>query len=192
MTPRLILASASPRRRELLERVGLTLTVLPADLDERALPGETAVEMAVRLASAKASAIAEGLDGPCIVVAADTLVVRDGTILGKPTDDADAAAMLRSLSGRSHEVVIGFAVRGSLGAATARAVTTKVTFRALSDALIADYVATGEPLDKAGAYGIQGIGAMLVTGIEGSYTNVVGLPLVEVLDAIADQGGPRK
>jgi septum formation protein len=169
----------------------MTLTVRPADVDERPLPGEAAEAMAVRLARAKAAAISTQLDGPSIVVAADTLVVRDGVILGKPTDAADAAEMLRSLSGRSHQVVTGFAVSGTRPT-LARAVTTTVTFRPLSEAVIADYVATGEPLDKAGAYGIQGIGAMLVVAIEGSYTNVVGLPLVEVLDAIAEQGGPRR
>jgi len=165
--------------------------VRPADVDESALPGEGAVAMAVRVARLKADTVAATLSEPAVVIAADTIVVRDGVLLGKPRDDADAAAMLRSLSGRSHEVVTGFAVSGD-GRSVGAAVTTGVTFRPLTDAVIADYVATGEPRDKAGAYGIQGIGAMLVTAIDGSYTNVVGLPLVEVLDAIAAHGGPRR
>lgn len=186
-----MLASASPRRRELLERVGFRLSVRPADVDERPLPGEAAVAMAVRVAGLKADAIGATLSEPAIVVAADTIVVRDGVILGKPTNPADAIAMLRTLSARTHEVVTGYAVCGG-GRTTAAAVTTRVTFRPLTDPMIEAYVATGEPMDKAGSYGIQGIGAMLVTFIEGSYTNVVGLPLVEVLDAIVDHGGPRR
>ena len=127
---------------------------------------------------------------PAITIGADTIVVRDGCILGKPRDRDEARRMLASLSGRSHEVLTGFAVLGP-GEPIVRAVETQVRFRALDDETIARYVATGEPDDMAGAYGIQGIGAALVERISGSYTNVVGLPLVEVLDAIAAQGGPR-
>ena len=185
----LVLASASPRRRELLERVGLALQIVPADIDESELPGERPAEMAERLARAKAAAVA-ALMPDRLVLAADTIVVLDGRVLGKPRDDAEAADMLRSLSGRAHEVTTGFAVRGD-GADTSTTVTTVVRFRALDPAVIDRYVATGEPLDKAGAYGIQGVGAMLVLRIDGSYTNVVGLPLVEVLETIAAHGGPR-
>jgi septum formation protein len=185
----LVLASASPRRRELLQRVGLNLQIVPADIDESGVPGEAPEHMAERLARAKADAVA-ALMPDRLVLAADTIVVLDGRVLGKPRDDAEAADMLRDLSGRHHEVITGFAICGD-APGTSGTVTTKVHFRSLDAAVIDRYVATGEPLDKAGAYGIQGVGAMLVRGIEGSYTNVVGLPLVEVLAAIADHGGPR-
>ncbi len=189
--PKITLASASPRRRDLLTRCGLDLDVRPPDVDERQIEGEAPRAMAIRLARDKAAEVAVTLAEPAIVVAADTIVVLDGEVLGKPADEADARAMLRRLSGRTHTVITGFAVHGALGM-TADAVETDVTFRHLSDDLIAWYVATGEPLDKAGSYGIQEIGVMLVAEIQGSYTNVVGLPLVEVLDAIAAQGGPRR
>jgi septum formation protein len=185
----ILLASASPRRRELLARAGLAIEVLPADVDESQLPDEAAGPMAERLALAKAEAIAA--EHPSrLVVAADTVVVRDGAVLGKPRDTSEAVAMLASLSGREHEVITGFAVLGIDGA-TSAAVSTRVRFRSLSAEVIEAYVATGEPMDKAGAYGIQGIGAKLVRSISGSYTNVVGLPLVEVLEAIALRGGPK-
>lgn len=186
-----VLASGSPRRSDLLTRAGVDITILTADVDETPRPGEDAVVLAKRLARAKGDAVQGGLTDAAVVVSADTIVVRDGGILGKPVDADDAAAMLRSLSGRTHEVVTAFAAVAP-GREIVQAVTTSVTFRPLSDALIADYVATGEPMDKAGAYGIQGIGCKLVSGIQGSYTNVVGLPLVEVLDAIAELGGPRR
>jgi septum formation protein len=188
MVPRLVLASASPRRRDLLSRAGLAFDVQPTDVDETPRPGEAAEPLALRLAEDKAAAIvAPG----AIVLAADTIVVRDAVALGKPRDEAEAAAMLRSLSGRRHEVITAFAaVRGE--SRIVRPVRTEVVFRDLSEDVIARYVATGEPMDKAGSYGIQGIGAMLVERVSGSYTNVVGLPLVEVLDAIAQLGGPRR
>ncbi len=186
-----VLASASPRRRELLNRAGVTVDVRSADVDETPLDGEEAGAMARRLARSKAERVLEGLVEPAVVVAADTVVVRDGVILGKPRDEAEACAMLGSLSGRAHEVITGYAVIAPTGEVV-EAATTAVRFRPLSEALIREYVATGEPMDKAGAYGIQGIGAKLVVGIDGSYTNVVGLPLVEVLDAIAELGGPRR
>jgi septum formation protein len=186
-----VLASASPRRKELLERAGVAVTVLSADIDESPLPGEAAVAMARRLARSKADRVQRGLVDAAVVVAADTIVVRDGAILSKPTDDADARRMIASLSGREHDVITGYAVVSPTGEIV-DAITTRVRFRPLSAALIADYVSTGEPRDKAGAYGIQGIGSKLVVAIDGSYTNVVGLPLVEVLGAIADLGGPRR
>ena len=185
----LTLASASPRRRELLERVGVNLEVVPADVDESRLPDEPPAAMAERLAAAKADVVA-ATQPDRLVLAADTIVVRDDAVLGKPSDAAEAAAMLRSLSGRRHHVITGWALRGPSGGSSGT-VTTAVRFRPLPEPVIARYVATGEPLDKAGAYGIQGVGAMLVRSIEGSYTNVVGLPLVEVLDAVAAHGGPR-
>lgn len=187
----IVLASASPRREELLRRAGLELRVQTADIDETQLPGEAPLAMVQRLARSKADRVVRGLVDAAVVVAADTIVVRDGVVLGKPVDDAEARATLASLSDRVHDVVTGYALlsptREIVGA-----VTTRVRFRALSPQLIADYVATGEPRDKAGAYGIQGIGSKLVVAIEGSYTNVVGLPLVEVLEGIAALGGPRR
>ena len=186
-----VLASASPRRLELLTRAGVDVSVQTADVDEAQLPDEAPEAMVLRLARSKADRVNRGLVDAAIVVAADTIVVRDGIVLGKPADEDEAAAMIASLSGRAHEVITGYAVI-SPSHEIVSATTTAVRFRTLSAALIRDYVATGEPLDKAGAYGIQGIGAKLVSAIEGSYTNVVGLPLVEVLDAIARLGGPRR
>lgn len=182
----ILLASQSPRRSELLAAAGLDFVVRPADVDERPLPGEQALDMVQRVARDKARAVR--FDG--LVIAADTIVVRDGVILGKPRDDDDAIAMLRSLSGRRHQVVTGFAVVGPAGEVV-DAVVTQVVFRPLPEAVVRAYVATGEPHDKAGSYGIQAGAAKLVQRIEGSYTNVVGLPLVEVLDAVAGLGGPR-
>lgn len=177
MPPAIILASNSPRRRELLAQIGLAFTVAPADVDESVLPGESPVSCVERLAQDKARAAAKRA-GKGIVIAADTIVAAGGAILGKPADAEDARRMLTELSGREHEVVTGLAV---MDAASEQCVTrtsiTKVWFRDLSDREIASYVATGEPLDKAGAYGIQGRGALLVERIEGCYSNVVGLPL---------------
>jgi septum formation protein len=173
--PSLILASASPRRRELLAALGLTPPVRPVDVDETPLDGEPAVDCVLRLARAKAEAGA----GPGeLVLAADTLVVLDGRILGKPADPEDAAVMLGQLAGRDHLVQTGVAVRNGDSFAEAAAVeTTRVTIAPLTASQIADYVATGEPLDKAGAYAIQGLGALFVERIDGNYSNVVGLPL---------------
>lgn len=197
--PRLVLASASPRRAELLARIGLHPEVRPADLDETPHPGEAPSELVVRLAAAKADAAVGRGDGAVrrrgddavpgrgddtvpghgddeVVLAADTEVVLDGRTLGKPRDRDDADAMLSALSERTHEVITGVAVRRGERTHTT-CVTTRVTFRALDDADIAWYVATGEPDGKAGGYAIQGAGAVLVAGIEGSDTNVIGLPL---------------
>jgi septum formation protein len=179
---RLVLASASPRRRELLGRLGVPFEVHPVDADEAPRPGEAAADLVRRLAVAKAEAalvaVADGDDA--VVVAADTEVVLDGEVLGKPADAADAAAMLRRLAGRTHEVLTGVAVAASWGdtaAVESRVARTAVTMTELADAEIAWYVATGEPLDKAGGYGIQGGGGLFVSSIEGSWDNVVGLPL---------------
>ena len=192
MTPPygIVLASASPRRRELLAQVGLAAEVVPADVDETVLPGETPQNHVVRLSAAKAMAVA---DRPDVAgrwfIGSDTVVVRDQTILGKPADADDAAAMLRSLSGRSHEVVSGYAVFDrNRGRTLSGAVVTRVWFKALTEQEIAGYLATGEPFDKAGAYAIQGLGAFMVPRIEGSYPNVVGLPLCEVIAALEELG----
>ncbi len=177
----LILASGSPRRRELLAALGLPFTVISSDMPED-LPPDISPEAAVRwLARLKAEAVAETLPAG-LVIGADTTVVVDGLLLGKPVDAADAARMLRLLRGRPHQVISGVAV---FDAAARRSgavshVTTTVFMRDYSAAEIAAYVATGEPMDKAGAYAIQGAGGALVAGIEGCYNNVVGFPLCEV------------
>lgn len=175
-----VLASASPRRIELLGRYVAGLEVRPADIDESVLPGEGAVLYVRRLAEQKAAAV--GRPGE-VVIAADTTVEVAGEILGKPVDAADAARMLRLLSGRAHHVHTGVAV-----GPTVFVVTTEVRFVALSEAAIAWYVATGEPFDKAGAYAIQGHGGAFVRSISGSHSGVVGLPLAEVLTALSAQG----
>ncbi len=173
--PRLVLASASPRRRELLAALGLTPPVRPVEVDETPLDGEPAAACVLRLARAKAAA---GAAPGELILAADTLVVLDRRILGKPAGPDEAAAMLGSLAGRDHLVLTGVAVRDADSSAVAAAVeTTRVTIAPLTAGQIADYVATREPLDKAGAYAIQGLGALFVERIEGNYSNVVGLPL---------------
>lgn len=179
MTPssdrRLVLASGSPRRRQLLAEQGLLFEVRPVDLDETPRPGESGCELVLRLAEQKALAAARAGE---VVLAADTAVVVDGAVLGKPADDAEATAMLRQLSGRWHEVLTGVAVCDLDRALRLALVeTTRVRFATLSEAEIGWYVATGEPADKAGAYAIQGYGAIFIEQIEGSYSNVVGLPL---------------
>lgn len=177
MGHRIILASNSPRRKELLTQIGLSFIVAPADVDENILQGERPEAYASRLALDKARAAAERA-GDGIVIAADTIVVVNGSVLGKPADAADARRMLHLLSGREHSVVTGLAVLdASTGRSAVRTSVTKVLFRDLSQREIDAYVATGEPLDKAGAYGIQERGALLVERIEGCYSNVVGLPL---------------
>ena len=186
----LILASASPRRRELLTQAGYTFTVRTADLAEVTRPGEDAIRFTTRLAREKAEAVAAALptDEAALVLGADTVVVVDGAILGKPRDAADAARMLRALSGRTHQVITGVCVlQGERRQCAAE--VTHVCFRALSDEEIDAYVATGEPLDKAGAYAIQGRAGQWVPRISGCYFNVVGLPLALVssmLDATSE------
>lgn len=191
-TTDLILASASPRRRELLERIGLVLEVLPADLDESVQPGEAAGDYARRIAAAKCDAVA---DGPAAgralpVLAADTTVVVDGDILGKPADDGEGRAMLARLAGRRHEVVTAYTLRFG-GRRLGRAVTTLVSVRALQPAEMDAYVASGEGRDKAGGYAVQGIAAAFVTELRGSLTNVIGLPLAEVLADLQALGALR-
>ena len=172
---RFILASASPRRAELLTRAGYEFDIVPVDVDERRRPGESASVYVTRVAVDKASAVATTVDGQ-VVVGADTTVLIAGTILGKPQDPGEAAVMLRRLSGCTHEVLTGVAVRCGATCLTGVEVT-RVSFAELEDDVIAWYVDTGEPLDKAGAYGAQGVGSRFVTRIEGSFTNVVGLPV---------------
>jgi septum formation protein len=189
----LVLASASPRRRELLAQAGFAFTVHPAHIAEDPLPGEEPIAYVTRLAREKAEAVfrelstaqapaklkEEGATSDLVVLGADTTVTLDNQILAKPEDPADAARMLRQLSGRTHQVVTGVAVVSSKTTEVAAEVTA-VRFLSLSDDEIASYVATGEPMDKAGAYGIQGRAARWIPRIEGCYFNVVGLPLALV------------
>jgi septum formation protein len=171
--PQVVLASASPRRRELLRLVGIEHTVIPADIDEDYPPGEAPAVYAERLAREKAGAIDRA---DAVVIGSDTIVVVDGDVLGKPRDREQAVAMLRRLSGRAHVVMTGVAVawRGRMSSGVEE---VSVTFRALSDDEIRRYVETGEPMDKAGAYGIQGFGATIVDRVDGDYFAVMGLPL---------------
>jgi septum formation protein len=171
--PRVILASQSPRRRELLRLVGIPHEVRPADIDETYLPGEVPREHAERLAREKAARMHEP---DAIVIGSDTIVVVDGEVLGKPTDAASATRMLRRLSGRSHIVITAVAAAWNDRVESAVEEVT-VTFHTLTDEEIAAYIATGEPMDKAGAYGIQGFGATIVARVEGDYFAVMGLPL---------------
>jgi septum formation protein len=187
----LVLASASPRRRALLSSLGLRFTVAAASVDERAEAGESARDHVTRLAASKAEAalalIATGRSA--LLLAADTTVAVDGAILGKPADEKDALEMLRRLAGRSHEVWTACRLRRSDdGNAAEAAVRSTVRFRAWDEALARWYVSTGEPMDKAGAYALQGKGVLLTDGIEGSWSNVVGLPL-EVLPALFEEVG---
>ncbi len=187
-TRSLILASASPRRRELLTRVGIEATVVPADIDESVLTGEAAVPYSQRLAEAKAKAVA-ARHPDAFVLAADTVVEVAGEILGKAADEREASRMLEKLSGTAHRVSTAYALLGP-GAARSRVVTTTVRLRALSANEISDYVAGGEWRGKAGAYAIQGQAAAMVTAIEGSVTNVIGLPLAEVVEDLRALGAP--
>lgn len=184
----LILASASPRRREMLAALGLQFKVEAAEADEQVLAGEAHQTFVVRIAKAKAKIVAERYPEAWIL-AADTVVVQDGDILGKPVDEADAALMLKRLAGRVHEVWTGFCLyQAGQGTEICRAIKTEVLFADLSDQVIQAYVRSGDPLDKAGSYGIQSQGGFMVQGIRGSYSNVVGLPLAEVLSEMTALG----
>lgn len=188
--PRLVLASASPRRRELLARIGLTLIVHPMDVDESVLPEELPEAYVRRVAREKAEAALQalanglgrdqGLSRESAIVAADTIVVVDGTILGKPSSSEDARRMLRLLAGRRHEVTTATCLIKE-GRKAERAVTTQVAFRPLEPKEVDAYVASGEWRGKAGGYAVQGVAAAFITELRGSLTNVIGLPLAEVL-----------
>jgi len=179
----LILASSSPRRRELLTQAGIAFTVQPADIDESHRPGESPIAFTQRLAREKAEAVFAH-HPQATVLGADTIVVCDAEILGKPADAADAARMLRLLSDREHQVITGVAIITPQGTRTQADITT-VTMRKISEEEIQNYIATGEPMDKAGAYAIQGGAAPFVTSIEGDYTNVVGLPIKLVQEMLS-------
>ncbi|KIO35815.1 Maf family protein [Shewanella sp. cp20] len=187
----LVLASASPRRRELLLQVGLgqaefSFEALAADIDESHRAGESAAEFVVRLAIEKANAgLALWGQADAVVLGSDTIVVLEGAILGKPKDEADARQMLSALSGKRHSVMTAVAVTDGQRTLS-RLVETKVQFCGLTEQAILAYIATGEPMDKAGAYGIQGLGGCFVEAIDGSYSAVVGLPLVETRALLAE------
>jgi len=192
--PALLLASRSPRRADLLRTLGVEFRLVDVEVDETPGRHEAPDAYVRRLAREKARAGQAAAPAPAAslpVLAADTTVVLDGEILGKPLDDADARAMLARLAGRPHEVLTGVAVLDGRGLLVDTVVATRVRFRALTPAEIAAYVASGEPLDKAGAYGIQGLGGALVERIEGSYSNVVGLPLAETLALLDAAGVPH-
>jgi len=186
--PRLVLASASPRRKDLLADLGLPFDVRPADVDETPQPGESPEALVARLAGSKAEAGARATGPDAVVVGADTIVAIGDDVLGKPADAVGAADMLRRLAARTHRVLTGVAVAVTARPTALEVVTTDVTFRSLTADEIAAYVATGEPLDKAGAYGIQGQGGALVSSIDGPYDNVVGLPLECVRRLLAAAG----
>jgi septum formation protein len=188
----LILASQSPRRAELLRNAGISFEVRPADVDERVRPGEEPVEYVKRLAREKALAVLATAPQGSVVLGADTTVVVDGESLGKPVDAADARGMLERLSGRRHQVTTGICLARCNAAGTAEATVaaevTEVEFAAMRAEEIAEYVASGEPMDKAGAYAIQGGASRWVVRIEGCYFNVVGLPVARVCAMLARHG----
>ncbi len=185
--PRLILASASPRRRQLLEQLGLSFEVQSAAVDESMRSAETPGGYLQRLAALKASTVASRA-AEAVVLGADTAVVVEGKALGKPESPEDARRMLRLLSGRSHLVLTAVALDGAHRGGCL--VETRVDFRALSAGEVDWYVRTGEPMDKAGAYGAQGIGSFLIRAVHGSYSNVVGLPLAETVSLLDEAGVP--
>jgi nucleoside triphosphate pyrophosphatase len=188
---KLILASTSPRRAELLREAGIAFEILMSQIDESRRPNETAAKMVARLAEAKARAAAEAASDkdPAIIIGADTAVELDGEIFGKPRDAADAREMLSYLSGRTHYAVTGiYALRLPEGAARSAVETTAVTFARLDQKEIDAYVASGEPLDKAGGYAIQGRAGRYIPSVEGCYFNVVGLPLARLYALLGELG----
>ncbi len=190
MMPRLVLASGSPRRREFLSGLDLTFEVMPADIDETRFDGELPETYVARLCTAKAHRVSSLLnDDSTVVVAADTTVAIDERVLEKPRTDAEGFEMLRSLSGRTHLALTGVAVQ-YCGQRRHCVVTTEVVFATLTDDDINWYIGTGEGRDKAGGYGLQGRAAAFVRRLNGSVTNVVGLPLAELVDLLADIGVP--
>lgn len=185
--PRIILASASPRRQELLKLTGLPFEVIPSEVDETPPDDSPPIAIARLLAERKADDVA-ARHPAALVIGADTLVVLDGALLGKPRDAEDARRMLKLLSGRTHQVITGVALRGL--ATASDAVSTDVTFRPLTAREVDAYIATGEPMDKAGAYALQGHAALFITGIHGDYANVVGLPLCRLAALLRAHGIP--
>jgi septum formation protein len=189
VSSRLVLASASPRRAEILRSLGIPFRVRPAEIPEEPLPGETAEAVATRLAEAKAASVAAREPGAW-VLGADTLVFLDGLILGKPRDPEDARSMLRRLAGREHRVVTALHLIRGDGPGVGRAEVSRVRFAPMDEEEIAWYAATGEPSDKAGAYGVQGLGARFIEEIQGSFTNVMGLPARAAYRLLRDARDP--
>jgi len=186
---KLILASASPRRAEILRAAGIAFSVLSSAVDETLIPGETPNEMVRRLALAKADLVAARAIGPAIVIAADTTVALDGTIMGKPRTSDDARQMLEKLSGRTHSVITGVVLIRLPDVERREFIeTTQVHFAPLSEDGITKYLASGEPFDKAGSYAIQGLAGRFIPSIDGCYFNVVGLPLARLCKELADLG----
>lgn len=184
LSGRLILASASPRRHELLKGIGLSFEIMPSDVDETFQGGEAPRDHVLRLCREKTMAVAR-LRPEAFVLGADTVVVLDGDVLGKPNSPAEAKVMLERLSGRFHEVFTGFCIiNRERGVEISRLVESDVLFREIAADEIEWYTQSAEPYDKAGAYAVQGMGAMFIKEIRGSYTNVMGLPLCEVVDAL--------
>lgn len=183
----LVLASASPRRREYLARLGLEFSIVPAAIDESCHPDEPPRDFALRMAATKARAVAEAYPAAC-VLGADTVVALDGHIFGKPANHEEALAMLKQLQGHTHAVTTGFAIIvKERNIDVLDAVTTLVTFGTFPDPVLQAYVASDEPMDKAGAYGLQGIGGFLVRSLSGSCSNVVGLPVHAVVRSLLEQ-----
>ncbi len=192
MNSRIILASTSPRRKELLQSVGIQFEIVAPSSDESLLGSENPKVYVLRLASEKALSVSLNLEGGFLVIGADTIVVVDNEILGKPSNEEEARAMLSKISGREHNVLTAFCIaQPKNNVLHSEVVDTKVRVKTLEPQEIQGYIKTGEPMDKAGAYGIQGIGAFMIRGISGSYTNVVGLPIVEVLEALNKLGALR-
>jgi len=191
----MVLASASPRRRGFLHQLGYPFEVVTPATEEKARPGEGAAEYVLRNAMEKAQDVAGRVAAGSVVVAADTVVVLRGRIMEKPRSEADAHGMLRALSGQVHQVITGFCVRGpgKDGAPAVRslAASTDVEFKELTDAEIEAYIRSGEPMDKAGAYAIQGRAAYMIRQIRGSYTNVVGLPMTELVEVLSGEFGVK-
>lgn len=187
MITEIILASASPRREQLLKQIGLVFRIIPSDAEEDKIEASLPEQYVQKCALAKAIMIRQQVNPDDIVIGADTVVVLDGIIFGKPIDAADAKRMLGCLAGRTHSVWSGLAVVSAQGQVT-RAVETRVTLAQLSSQQIERYVTSGEPMDKAGAYAIQGLGAMFVERVDGCYYNVVGLPLQTLTQILATLG----
>jgi len=188
---RIVLASSSPRRKRMFEEMEIPFEIVPADIDESMLPGETPTEFALRVAGEKGLSVSTRLarEGRTPwIVAADTIVVLGDDVLTKPDDEKDAVRMLGLLSGREHTVITGWVVGRHQGPWVAERTATRVFFHALTDEQIRGYAATGDGMDKAGAYAIQGLGAFLVEKIDGDYFNVVGLPISRVVRALLDAG----
>jgi septum formation protein len=184
----IILASASPRRSELMALAGIEFSVVPADIDEAVLPGEEPSAHVMRLSREKADAVS-GTTAGRFFIGADTVVVLAGRIMGKPVDEAEAFRMLSDLSGRNHEVITGFSVFDTIsGIHLSRCVRTEVIFKELSEGEIRAYIATGCPMDKAGAYAMQGGAVHFIRSICGSYTNVIGLPMTELYETLCQLG----